>query len=300
MRNIFDYRRFLKFARVCEVNNENHICSRDKEVDDLYDMFHMRHSLHRKAYQHKAVNIIEFMITEALVKADPHILIEGSNGETCRMSEAIDDMEAYTKLTDHIFEQILYSTKPELSKAKDILQNIICRRLYKCLGQTTPKTPIEASQKELMKYSEEVARAKPSSTDVDLKPDDFIVSVVNLNYGRKDKNPINDVHFYTKKDPETPIKINKTQVSKMLPDRFAEQLIRVYCKKTDEKNLEAAKKYFVQWCITRDFSKPVDGDITAPELTPLKAEWDNTDDGERKERARGARAELFKRMPQDN
>ncbi|KAI4883971.1 hypothetical protein NFI96_027538 [Prochilodus magdalenae] len=257
MRNIFDYRRFLKFARVCKVKGKNHICSRDKEVGDLYDMFYMRHSLHRKAYQHKTAIIIEFMITEALVKADPHILIKGSKGKKYKMSRAIKHMEAYTKLTDHIFDQILYSTKRKLSEAKKILQNIICRRLYKCLGQTTPKTPIGASQAELKTYCKEVARAKPSSTKVHLKPEDFIVSVVNLNYGRKDKNPINDVHFYSKKDPKTPIKINKTQVSKMLPNRFAEQLIRVYCKKTDEKSLEAAKKYFVQWCITRDFSKPV-------------------------------------------
>lgn len=41
-----------------------------------------------------------------------------------------------------------------------------------------------------------------------------------------------------------------------MPEQFAEQLIRVYCKKTDEKNLEAAKKYFVQWCMNRNFSKP--------------------------------------------
>lgn len=46
------------------------------------------------------------------------------------------------------------------------------------------------------------------------------------------------------------------QVSKLLPERFAEQLIRVYCKKTDDKSLEAAKKYFVQWCMDRNFTKP--------------------------------------------
>lgn len=46
------------------------------------------------------------------------------------------------------------------------------------------------------------------------------------------------------------------QVSKLLPETFAEQLIRVYFKKTDEGTLDAAKKYFVQWCINMDFSKP--------------------------------------------
>lgn len=41
-------------------------------------------------------------ITEALVKADPHIQIQGSGGKTFTLSTAIDDMEAYTKLTGRI------------------------------------------------------------------------------------------------------------------------------------------------------------------------------------------------------
>ncbi|KAL6483240.1 hypothetical protein MHYP_G00081120 [Metynnis hypsauchen] len=271
MQSIFDHRRFLKFAQVCEVDGRKHICSRDKEVGNLYDMFHMRHCLHLKAYQHKVVYIIEFMITEALVKADPHIQIEGSEGKMFKMSEAIEDMEAYTKLTDHIFEQILYSSDPNLTEAKAILQNIICRRLYKCVGQTKAETNLEASEEKLKEYSHELAEAKQSSNDVDLKSEDFVVNVAHLNYGQKDKNPIDEVHFYSKKDPTIPIKITKNQVSKMLPESFEEQLIRVYCKKTDKKSLEAAKEHFVQWCLKRKFTKPLDGDVMAPEL--IDQDW---------------------------
>lgn len=38
-------------------------------------------------------------ITEAFLKADPHLRFEGSEGRTFTLSTAIDDMEAYTKLT---------------------------------------------------------------------------------------------------------------------------------------------------------------------------------------------------------
>uniref|UniRef100_A0AAR2K5S4 Deoxynucleoside triphosphate triphosphohydrolase SAMHD1 n=1 Tax=Pygocentrus nattereri TaxID=42514 RepID=A0AAR2K5S4_PYGNA len=286
IQNNFDYHRFLKFARVCDVKGKKHICTRDKEVGDLYDMFHTRNCLHRRAYQHKVGNIIEVMITEALVKADPHIQIRGSSGKMYKMSEAIEDMEAYTKLTDHIFEQILYSSNPELSEAQAILQNIICRQLYKCVGQTTPETQLNVSQVRDLGY--EVANSKPHGTEVDLQPEDFVVSVIYMDYGMKDKNPINSVHFYCKNDPNKAIKIRKNQVSKLLPERFAEQLIRVYCKKTDERSLEAAKKYFVQWCMNRNFSKPQDGDVTAPELTPLKRDW-QTDDDDSDEGGRGSR-----------
>lgn len=38
-------------------------------------------------------------ITEAFLKADKHIQIEGSGGKMFTLSTAIDDMMAYTKLT---------------------------------------------------------------------------------------------------------------------------------------------------------------------------------------------------------
>lgn len=86
IKNIFDHIRFLKFAWVCEVGGRKTICMKDKvpisdlviihsgaklvvidynpcfqEVNNLYDMFHMRNCLHRRAYQHPVGNIIESM-----------------------------------------------------------------------------------------------------------------------------------------------------------------------------------------------------------------------------------------------
>ncbi|XP_067260333.1 deoxynucleoside triphosphate triphosphohydrolase SAMHD1-like [Chanodichthys erythropterus] len=64
----FDHQRLLKFARVCEVKIKDEaekmrrsICYRDKEADNIFDMFRTRYTLHRQAYQHKTVNIIETM-----------------------------------------------------------------------------------------------------------------------------------------------------------------------------------------------------------------------------------------------
>lgn len=278
--NNFDYSRFLNFARVCEVDGQKHICTRDKEVGNLYDMFHTRNCLHRRAYQHKVCNIIETMITEAFLKADPHLQFEGKDGKMFTLSTAIDDMVAYTKLTDNVFEQILNSSSPELAEAKQILHNIVCRRLYKCLGQTTSETSIHVTQETIKSLEADLARSIPQSgtQDVNLQPEDFVVSVIVMDYGMKEKNPINNVRFYCKNDVTKAIQIRKNQVSKLLPEHFVEQLIRVYCKKTDDKTLEAAKKHFVQWCMDRNFSKPQDGDIIAPELTPLKPSWSNNDD----------------------
>ncbi|KAM4738332.1 deoxynucleoside triphosphate triphosphohydrolase SAMHD1-like [Anableps anableps] len=99
IKSSFDYRRLIMFARVCEWNCRREICFRDKEVFNLYDMFYTRYSLHRRAYQHKVANSIEWMITDAFLIADQHIQIEGTGGKKKTLSEAKNDMVAYTKLT---------------------------------------------------------------------------------------------------------------------------------------------------------------------------------------------------------
>ncbi|XP_056446295.1 deoxynucleoside triphosphate triphosphohydrolase SAMHD1-like [Gadus chalcogrammus] len=119
IKNNFDHDRFIKFAKVFKVDGEQQICTREKEVGNLYDFFHTRNSLHRRAYQHKVTNIVETMITEAFVLADKHLTFEGKEGKRIKMSDAIDDMVAYTKLTDNVFEQILLSTPGELDEARE-------------------------------------------------------------------------------------------------------------------------------------------------------------------------------------
>lgn len=51
------------------------------------------------------------------------------------------------------------------------------------------------------------------------------------------------------------------KVSQLLPEKFAEQLIRVYCKKTDEKSLFAAQQHFVYFCNRKGFTKPQVGGL---------------------------------------
>ncbi|KAM3922217.1 deoxynucleoside triphosphate triphosphohydrolase SAMHD1-like isoform 3-T4 [Leptodactylus fuscus] len=99
MQNNFDVKRFLAFARICQTKDGKHICIRDKEVWNMYDLFYTRYCLHQRAYQHKVANGIEIMITDALLAADPYIKIEGSGGNLFKISESMNDMAAYTKLT---------------------------------------------------------------------------------------------------------------------------------------------------------------------------------------------------------
>ena len=42
----------------------------------------------------------------------------------------------------------------------------------------------------------------------------FILQLVYLDYGMKEKNPIDNVRFYMKDNPNEPIKVRKDQVSR--------------------------------------------------------------------------------------
>uniref|UniRef100_A0AAY4CH50 HD domain-containing protein n=1 Tax=Denticeps clupeoides TaxID=299321 RepID=A0AAY4CH50_9TELE len=185
VQNNFDYRRFLRFARVCSVDGEMQICTRDKEAQNLYDMFATRKSLHCKAFQHRVVNVIKIMVIDALKKADDFVEIAGSGGKKFSITKAISDMEAYTKLTDHIFEQILYSSKEELKDSKEILMKIVKHQHYKFVGQIF----LETEKKPL---------------------------AVAIGYGKKKKNLINGFNFYSKDDPKKAKRIELDQVNEFL------------------------------------------------------------------------------------
>ncbi|NXW84498.1 SAMH1 triphosphohydrolase, partial [Alopecoenas beccarii] len=305
IQNNFDYKRLLKLIRVCEVENQKFICTRDKEAENLYDMFNTRHLLHRRAYQHKVGNVIEIMqvlyfpslayhlITEAFQKADKFWKIEGSGGRLYKISTAMEDMEAYTKLTDNIYLEILHSSSQELKEAREILRKIERRELYKFLGETRPEAEKEVSKNNKLEKSFAESKPKKHPPDVEIKAEDIIVDVINMDYGMKDQNPVDNVRFFCKANPSKPIKINEAQVvSKLLPKTFSEQVIRVYCKSQDPCVFSAAKQYFVQWCMDNDFTKPQDGDVVAPHLTPMKRSWNETKDDERRTPERSCRQKL--------
>ncbi|CAL8238970.1 unnamed protein product [Gadus morhua 'NCC'] len=246
IKNNFDHDRFIKFAKVFKVDGEQQICIRDKEVGNLYDFFHTRNYLHRRAYQHKVTNIVETMITEAFVLADKHLTFEGEY-EKFTLSTAIDDMVAYTKLTDNVFEQILLSTPGELDearekdlkKAREILTNISSRRLLKCVGQFYSAYPADIEDMRLHLLDDQ-----KNPLAIKLLPEHL--NVIKMDYGMKTENPIDRVSFYRKEDKEA-FKISRGQVSTLTPGHFQEWLLQVYCTaETDGEILALARKNFEQ------------------------------------------------------
>ena len=65
-------------------------------------------------------------ITDALVAANDHLTFHGK-----KMSEAIDNMDAYIQLTDEVLQQILQSTGDEMKKViNQLLFAYNCIHIY--------------------------------------------------------------------------------------------------------------------------------------------------------------------------
>ena len=53
------------------------------------------------------------------------------------------------------------------------------------------------------------------------------------------------------------VQVKKSHVSRMLPETFSEQSIRVFSKRRDEGSVELARKAFVIWAEGRGLSTPI-------------------------------------------
>lgn len=57
----FEYERLIHFSKVAKVEDEWQIVFKEAEAENLYEMNHARMLLHKKAYQHRVVKIIDRM-----------------------------------------------------------------------------------------------------------------------------------------------------------------------------------------------------------------------------------------------
>lgn len=77
-----------------------------------------------------------------------------------------------------------------------------------------------------------------------LKAEDVLVSSFCLNYGRKDRNPVENVYFYNSSSvcihpikEVGPFHISVSQTSLILPELFQERYVRVFAKRQEDVTL---------------------------------------------------------------
>ncbi|XP_047470194.1 deoxynucleoside triphosphate triphosphohydrolase SAMHD1-like [Penaeus chinensis] len=204
----FEYERLIHFSRAAEVEGEWQIVFKETEAENLYEMNHARMMLHKKAYQHRVVKIIDRMLVDALLKADDFVQYTGGDGRSLKLSEVCTDMAAYTYLTDDVIHRIL--RKPAgseaLEEAKEILRNIQTRDLYPYVGEL--EVDADAAKEAMAELKDKF----PDSACLERK----------VSFGSEAGNPLEKQHFYRRGNTNEYINLKAKQVSRMLPREFVD------------------------------------------------------------------------------
>jgi hypothetical protein len=126
-------------------------------VWNLYELFHTRYTLHKRAYQHKTANAIEEMLCEVLVKANGHLKLQGTDGKLFTPFESIHDMVAYSKLSDAVFDRIAASYCDEMEPARKLLKQVKKRQLSKFIAESVVKLDRPGAHSQRQSFGAEIA-----------------------------------------------------------------------------------------------------------------------------------------------
>ena len=255
MKSNFDCLRYFQNTRILSVDGQLQICARDKERFNLYELFHMRWSLHHRVYQHKTTKIVECMLVEALSLVD----------DKFEIFESIGNMASYTSLTDSIIYEILRSKDDDvrIKKAQRLIKQLQKRQLYKFCGQVnalvgSQDDDIMTFSQQILEKGEDGISQEIAAKDESLSSEDVVINIVNISFGMKNYDPIDSVIFFTKS--LAPVKLRKEHISEILPQTFREKYIRAYSRDPNKRKL--VEKCFNEWCKDNGFDIPsaLDGD----------------------------------------
>ncbi|KAJ9089749.1 hypothetical protein DSO57_1009500 [Entomophthora muscae] len=258
IKSSYDTNRLMTFCRVID----NQLCYNQKEVYNLYEMFHTRYSLFKRIYCHRVARALDLMVCEVLLLAQP----------VMKLAEKIHDAGEYLYLNDSILDEIArskteYGThlQKELKAARELLKRIHKRDLYKFVDQVL--IPKEFKDKiNQVKITESFISSHQSDGHVKLRPEDLALDWTKLNYGKEDRNPVDHVKFFSKYDTTSARHISKDMVSYLVPEQFSEMTLRVFAK--DKTKIKAIQVAFRRALLP--FGLSFDDIFTYPSQPPSK------------------------------
>jgi HD superfamily phosphohydrolase len=267
IKSSYDHSRLMSYSRVIE----DQICFHAKEAYNIYEMFHTRYSLFKQVYSHRVGKAIEFMIGDAFKLADSALGI----------SEAINDPEVYSStMTDNLLRTIEASRDPDLKAARDIVTRIRKRDLYKMVDELllapddvaaytdiTPNALAEAAKQFSVDPTQEPIPLSSTPMLFPLTASQFRIDLFTCNYAMKDRNPVDNVKFFSKWDDTTSFKLEKEKVSLLIPHTFSERSLRVFV--TDSMQLETAQRSFRHLISSRGAVTPGPQHTLSRSTTPV-------------------------------
>jgi HD superfamily phosphohydrolase len=212
------------------------ICYRYKDALTIYELFLCRYRLFREFYLHRVAKGIDLMIKDVFTEVN----------EVYDFKSSLYDPAKYIKLNDSILNEIFYSKKDKLQRAKNIIKRIYTRDLYKFVGEKSCH-PSSNNYHKFINLREDDILNCSDSREEKLYPGDIKIMKYKLDFCKGEEDPVNYVKFYRKRKNEIEIfNLDKNEISLLVPNNFLEYIIRVYVTSSDK--LNAAKKAFIKFC----------------------------------------------------
>eukprot|EP01135_Chromosphaera_perkinsii_P000941 Nk52_evm39s153 gene=Nk52_evmTU39s153 len=201
--------RLMAYVRVIEVNGRTRICFPEKQATDIRELFHLRRQLHIRCYKHKTVKIVEHMICEAMLIANDHLeyprgVYTGGDekkkvtgAEYMRISDTIKDMATFGTLNDSVLDLIRLSKKSELKEARELLERVQRRELFRFVGEMSigdRKRQADKIQSELW----EIAMLSDCTKASQFCKDDILVELVKFDNGKGNNHALDGIYFFDK------------------------------------------------------------------------------------------------------
>jgi len=195
----------------------NKLCYPSKEIYTIYEIFHTRYRLHKQIYTHPCVQQIEYMLLDVLNLAD----------KVLNIRDSINNLDNFNLINDNIIDIINFMNDDRLYEAKQIIKNIKNRKLYSFIGEYIYNNSniIKISKQEFIDYDDRICEK------------DIIIHKMRIGYTSSSSNPVDSILFYDLKDKSKAFNCNKNNISKLLPDNFQENIIRIFCRNPNKNDI---------------------------------------------------------------
>lgn len=235
MTTSFDHTRLIDNILVID----NRIVFPEQSKQDIYNLFLTRHSLHRTVYGHKGVMSAQYIVTEIMRLLDRVINI----------GKSISDFDLFVKMTDDYIlqyaeiiclnrDEYLKNQKytvDEIDRLKELVDRLNTHNLYPHIGTIMSEEPVDLNER--------------------FSSDEYMIFSNKVGYVSGNKgNPLDRIYVYRSKDTlfhnyeldgdVASRRINKTDITNLMPDQHQEHVIMVFRKDRDSDALAHDKEDF--------------------------------------------------------
>jgi len=241
---LFNYKKYINNSDITMVEGKMRLCIRDKQKENLGYLFQDRARLHKNYYQENTVKVVDRMVMDVFLLADPYLDILGRDNAArlIRISEACNSIETFLKLSDDfLIKTIQNSSQPELEPARALMRRICSRNFYKLLGEV----PISGTTMDAQTCKRQINDIMKESRNAIIKEEDIIVCRKKIG-SLGDQNMQEKVIFVDKDNV-----LLRCPVAEVMKTAPCFETLLVMCKRDQMEALaiEEAKYIFKNWSV---------------------------------------------------